>query len=74
MNEVQKEGKQRERNERKERKEGWRRGRKGKSTINHKTKRKEKTAAGLRKIIKNKHKITFEKYSGDLRVTHFIYK
>lgn len=38
------------------------------------TKQKEKTAAGLRKVIKNKHKITFEKYSGDLRVTHFIYK
>lgn len=52
VNEVQKEGKQRERNGRKERKEGWRRGRKGKRTINHKTKRKEKTAAGLRKVIR----------------------
>ena len=36
----------------KERKEGWRRGRKGKITINHKTKRKEKTVVGLRKLIK----------------------
>ena len=52
VNEVQKEGSQRERNGRKERKEGWRRGRKGKITINHKTKRKEKTVVGLRKVIK----------------------
>ena len=39
VNEVQKEGSQRERNGRKERKEGWRRGRKGNITI---TKQKEK--------------------------------
>jgi len=39
-----------------------------------KQKEKKKQLQVLESNKKNKHKITFEKYSGDLRVTHFIYK
>lgn len=75
VNEVQKEG-EAEREEWKEGKKGGmeRERKKGRGQSTTKQKEKEKTVLGHRKVMKISTKLHFEKYSGDLRVIHFIYK